>query len=152
MRFYPSTAKIGRQCIIKELTEERSVGVARFLYHVKGYLIQQFFNFSSGQILNKASRKTPQNRRVVNVFLRLCPLLCEYNCSSFTNWHLLFPQVSFDFQINVWGICFPFSKTRISIVKYHYKKYILVYYFGDNTTICVFRRIKTLFYVDQLVN
>ena len=64
-----------------------------------------------------------------------------------------FSQVPFDFQINVLqGICFPFSKIRISIVKYHYKTYTLVYYFEDNTTICVCRRIQTLFYVDQLVD
>ena len=50
---------------------------------------------------------------------------------------------------NLQGICFPSDKIRISIVKYHYKTYTLVYYSEGNTTICVCRRIWTLLYVDQ---
>ena len=52
---------------------------------------------------------------------------------------------------NLQGICIPFGKIRISVVKYHNKTYILVYYSKGNTMLFVLveKFGIDLFYVDQ---
>ena len=69
------------------------------------FLLLPFFSFLSGhRFLHKAFGTTRKNQRVVNFFFkRLCPLLCEYNCLSFTDWLLrvFFLRCHFDFQIYI---------------------------------------------------